>query len=155
MGDMNTETLTGRDLDTAVARAMGYENVRDSKFQPPGLVGTRDGLNVRLPAYSAGNCSGLAPVLSWLAENAPTREQFVALFSTGWHPPDGHRALLVIWTADGVWYAGYCMTWVDFPTQPFFQKQAPTLPVAACRLLVAWAARKANGTSGTAPVSVR
>ncbi len=46
-------TLTGRDLDRAVARVLGLDGTDDDQ----------------LAAYSSPDCSGMGPVVQWLVEN--------------------------------------------------------------------------------------
>jgi hypothetical protein len=138
---MTTETLTGRELDAAVAKVLGWRWVMPQTtpgrayLHPPEKVADwlptfvsevppegKQLCDNAMPAYSAPDCSGVAPVLAWLEKETP----------------DG---LNLEFVNDGYgWRAGYWhpheLKWV------YVVDTESTLPTAACRLLVAWAAKR-------------
>jgi hypothetical protein len=138
-----SDTLTGLSLDAEVARVLGYTNVRESQLQPGRLAGRGpDGMTGTFPAYSAADCSGLAPVLAWLTENAPTAEQVDAMGMTRDGPPYFQCAR----RTDGQWWAEYtAVVHYEGPQSVIESELSATLPEAACRLLVAWAAKRPAG----------
>jgi hypothetical protein len=131
MSGMTTETLTGRDLDAAVAVIIGpWDDTLPDWDQAKAFV----------PRFSDASCSGLAPVLAWLRENAPTEAQVAAMGASR----DGPAYLQFACRSDGQWWAEYtAVVHYEGPQSVIESELSPTLPAAACRLVVAWAAKKA------------
>lgn len=167
----DTDALNGRELDAAVAESLGWRWVcapigkmrygQRVYLAPPeqieGMVkeylftfdqlppGVRCDFQNTMPSWSAPDCSGLAPVLAWLTEHRPTREQAerIANLRAAWLKPD----LVFQLDAEGQWEAAYSAYSYGYHRQGDVERYvewavAPTLPEAACRLLVAWAGRK-------------
>jgi hypothetical protein len=154
---MTTETLTGRQLDAAVAEAMGWTAIGqwtgdeaptddDWVGVPPKDWPGRETVTVYGQERTAvafllrfSSYSGFAPVLAWLEANRPTREQageLAGLRNNVWGV-----SLSLDWDEhDRVWEATY-----SIPGEWAVIGRAPTLPEAACRLLVAWAAKREGG----------
>lgn len=124
----DTDTLTGRLLDAKVAEAMGWTDINPhcdigASFGFGAGIPPGESLGYPIPPYSAADCSGLAPVLAWLVENGPEGINLELVF-------DGYGWRAGYWDADKLEWI--CVRDTD----------ASTLPLAACRLLVAWAAKR-------------
>jgi hypothetical protein len=152
MGGMTTETLTGHDLDAAVARVLGWREFHATRHSGGSGFGSPDG-DHHTDSFSAADCSGLAPVLAWLEANGPTKKDAIRLETL-------HRVYGPVFPEFGydparpAWEAHYRIRTDDGVTS-LLMELAPTLPAAACRLLVAWAARLADGGSKSVPETVR
>jgi hypothetical protein len=155
---MTTETLTGREIDVRVAKVLGWRWVMPQTtpgrayLHPPEKVADwlpafvsevppegKQLCDNAMPAYSAPDCSGLAPVLAWLAENRPTREQAAAETAC---LRRGHWCRVHFEEQPDGWVACY----MDAGGDMVSAVEGETLPAAACRLLVAWAAKREGGS---------
>ncbi len=140
---MTISELTGRDLDCAVATAMGWTDVAPHPYygmdRPQGHP-PHGGMEW-VPHYSAADCSGVAPVLAWLEANGPTVEE-VERYCGGVEAERG--AVLALAKSPGEnWYANYSFATLRLSTgERLLYAKGSTLPEAAARLLVAWAGRK-------------
>ncbi len=136
-----TETLTGRELDLAVAEAMGWKHYgeKDRRCLPPGGEWQDD---VSFTEHG----SGLAAVLDWLTANAPTREQAEAIMGPFEEPVRG--PWLDFHLGNGPWIARWYVE-EDGQNEQWtceLTGKAPTLPEAAAKLLLAWVkVRKERG----------
>ncbi len=125
-----TAALTGRELDLAVAEAMGII-VRARRQDEPQMYvpDFADEQGRQLTAYSAPDFSGFAAVVARLVENAqgdtPRRKTLTFSLSP---------------SVNGEWLAGVESDEVSENQHPadWAFASGATLPEAACRLLVAW-----------------
>lgn len=131
--------LSGRELDAAVATAMGCRSDTSAGYKRWQDRHGRPMHENDIPDYSTDHAA-LPDVLGWLLANVPTRSEAgkeVMLAGGSRTEP-----WLKFEVKDGLWYAGYVTRddthldrWV------FIIRHAPTLPEAVCRLVVAWAGR--------------
>jgi hypothetical protein len=162
---MKPESLAGRLLDAEVARVLGWTAIglwtsdTDDAPTPDDWFGVppkdwpgRETVTFRghertavtpLPTFSADSCSGLAPVLAWLEANAPTKEQVDAIYGVD----SDEGALLMFERGTEEWQVSYDPCFVyDGPHggAVICLSYGDSLPPAACRLLVAWAAKRST-----------
>jgi hypothetical protein len=157
---MTTETLTGRELDAAVAKVLGWRWVMPQTtpgrayLHPPEKAADwlpafvsevppegKQLCDNAMPAYSAPDCSGLAPVLAWLEANRPTRDQAKGMLCI-----EVTQVNLVLANDGSRWYAQYLATPADFENETLvlLEDVHEILPEAGCRLVLAWAKRRAE-----------
>jgi hypothetical protein len=139
MTDTPAGELSGRDLDAAVAEAMEIPVTR-RQYKSMYIPDLGDPKGRQILFYSSPDCTGLAPVLAWLRENAPTAEQAAA--ELGFADVTG-QAWLGFMERDEAWSAHYLVDTDGGACQAeLFDARGDSLPVVACRLLVAWAGKR-------------